>query len=332
MLTRRGLLAKALLASAPLALGAFAGPAAAQVEEPAAPEIIRLWPNGAPGGGGPGGLPIESAYGALRNVSDPYLRVFRPNRPNGAVALVAAGGGYDVISMRGEAYPAAEWLAARGVTVFVLAYRLPGENWNCGPICALQDAQRAIRLIRSKARSFRVDPARLMAVGFSAGGHLMGLASSWSSAHSYQPVDAADTFSARPDWSVLVYPVITLLPPLDHTGTRRHMAAKDAPVEELERWSVAAHVSGDCPPTLLVHAADDPAVEIQHSEIMKAALERNGVPVDFIRLPAGGHGFGMGIPGRPSFGWSRLLDAWLRRGPLKPQTEAVVAVVGKTKP
>lgn len=332
MLTRRSLIAAAVFSSLSATMHAHAqesAPAMAPVPAPE-PEIIRLWPAGVPGGGGPADELNESRYGALSNISSPFLKVFRPANPNGAAVLVAAGGGYNAISMGGEAEPAAHWLTARGYTVFALAYRLPGEAWNCGSICSFQDAQRAMRVIRSRARQFRIDPAKIGALGFSAGGHLMGLASAWSSHRSYEPVDAIDEFSARPDWAALIYPVVTLFPPYDKTGTRRHMAPERATDAELAFWSVDTHVAADCPPILLVHADDDPVALVQHSEMMKVACEKAGVSVDFLRLPAGGHGFGMSKPGSPSFGWTAKLDDWLNKRTKDNMLPAVaVATAGR---
>lgn len=287
---------------------------------------MRLWSSQPPGGGGPTGQMVETSFGARSNIDVPTIRVYAPKKPNGVAALVAAGGGYRQISLGGEARPAAEWLNARGITAFVLTYRLPGEGWKAGPLSPLQDAQRALRLIRAKANEFKIDKNNIGVLGFSAGGHLMGLASVRSDFQSYNPVDEADKQSARPDWAALVYPVISLSDPFNRTSTRRQMVGLEATAQAVAEWSVNTHVNKSTPPMLLVHATDDPIADFHHSEIMKAACEGSKVPVELVRLPAGGHGFGMSRPGASSYGWSAHLDDWLKRGPLKlKQAEPQIA-------
>lgn len=320
MLTRRSLAAAAVLLAM---IGA--GPALAQDNE------IRLWPSSPPGGGGPSGHMVESSYGSRSNVDQPTMRVYLPKSPNGVAALVAAGGGYQQISLGGEARPTAEWLNDRGITAFVLTYRLPGEGWKSGPLSPLQDAQRALRLIRANAGSYGIDPGNVGVIGFSAGGHLMGLASVRSSFRSYEPVDDADRFSARPDWAALVYPVISLNDPFNRTSTRRQMVGIEAAAGAIAEWSVNTHVDDKTPPMLLVHAADDPIADFHHSEIMKAACEDARVPVDLVRLAAGGHGFGMSRPGASSWGWADHLELWLKHGPLQ-KTKAPAVMASATEP
>lgn len=305
------LIRRSLVAAAALFAVLWSGAVKAESDE------IRLWPAAAPGGGGPAGHMVESRYGARSNVDVPTIRVYTPKKPNGVAALVAAGGGYLQISMDGEARPTAEWLNERGITAFVLTYRLPGEGWKAGPLSPLQDAQRALRLIRANAATYKIDPNNIGVIGFSAGGHLMGLASVRSSFSSYNPIDEADKVSDRPDWAALIYPVISLADPYNRTSTRRQMVGLEATAQAVSEWSVNTHVDKDTPPMLLVHAVDDPIANFHHSEMMMAACEGNRVPVELVRLPAGGHGFGMSRPGASSWGWSAHLEDWLNRGPLK---------------
>ncbi|GAB0118306.1 alpha/beta hydrolase [Acidisoma sp. 7E03] len=279
----------------------------------AATDRITLWPGPPPGGGGPHGPLRVSPRGAVRNIAVPCLEVFRPARANGGAMLIAAGGGYERIERVQEAYPAAHWLAARGITAFVLLYRLPPEGWTLGPLAPLQDAQRAIRLIRQQAPAYGLDPARLGVLGFSAGGHLMGLASAWAEFQAYAPIDAADRQSARPAAAALIYPVITLLPPYDHTETRRALIGRHPDRQQGVEWSVQTHVGPDCPPVFLVQAADDPIADPANSALMQAACQRAGVPVERHLLPRGGHGFGMGQAGTPTAQWPDWFAAWLRR-------------------
>jgi acetyl esterase/lipase len=239
------------------------------------------------------------------------MEVWLPDRPNGAAVLVAAGGGYRRIELASEAWPAARWLNQRGIAAFVLSYRLPGEGWNAGPLAPLQDAQRSFRLLRARAERFGVDPKRIGALGFSAGGHLMGSAAARSEFRSYEPIDAIDDLSARPASAALIYPVITLQAPYDQTNTRR-MLVGDHPTAEAEaQWSVETHVTAHCPPVFLVQAIDDPVSNPANTVIMEKACERAGVPVELHRFPVGGHGFGMGRAGTPAAAWPGYFERWL---------------------
>lgn len=226
--------------------------------------------------------------------------------------LIAAGGGYKRIELEKEAYPAARWLTARGITAFVLTYRLPREGWNDGPLAPLQDAQRALRVIRAEAERRRLDPTRVGALGFSAGGHLIGLAATRSAFASYEPIDAIDRQSARPELAALIYPVITLKPPYDHTSARRSLVGSHPDAEASAEWSVETHVRSGCPPAFLVQAEDDPISNPANTLIMADACRKAGIPVELHRLPSGGHGFGMGKPGTPSADWPGWWEQWLR--------------------
>ena len=166
--------------------------------------------------------------------------------------LVAGGGGYKRIEMGTEAEPAARWLAARGITAFVLTYRLPDEGWAEGPSAPLQDAQRALRLIGANAGRFGIEPSRIGVLGFSSGAHLLGLAATRSVFESYRPVDDVDTQPARPALAALIYPVITVKPPYDHTSTRRVLVGDTPSAAQSAEWSVETHVRQHCPPVFLV--------------------------------------------------------------------------------
>lgn len=274
--------------------------------------IVPLWPNNPPGGGGPSGPVMVDDHGAVSNIAVPSLEVFVSDRPNGAAMLVAGGGGYKRIEVEREARSAARWLAARGITAFVLTYRLPGEGWNDGPLAPLQDAQRALRVIRAAAQRYGIHPDRLGGLGFSAGGHLMGLAATRSAFASYAPIDAADALSARPAEVALIYPVITLEPPYDHTSTRAQLVGRHPGPAASAEWSVEDHVRSHCPPVFLVQAEDDQVSNAANSRIMAAACERAGVPVDLHVVADGGHGFGMGRPDTASAAWPNWYEAWLK--------------------
>lgn len=280
----------------------------------AANTVIPLWPAGPPGGRGPKGPVNTSAKGAISNIAVPSIEVFRPAKPNGSAMLVAGGGGYKRIEMETEALPAAQWLTDRGITVFVLSYRLPLEGWREGPRAPLQDAQRALRLIRARSSEYGVRPDHIGVLGFSAGGHLMGLASTRSAYRSYRAVDEADKQSARPNAAALIYPIITLEPPYDHTSTKTVLIGRHPNDEESAEWSVQPHVRSHCPSMFLVQAEDDTVSDPHNTLIMAAACKSEGVPVEMHRLPTGGHGFGMGKAGTPSAAWPAWYEAWLRKG------------------
>lgn len=291
-------------------LGAlYCFPSLSRAEE----EKVALWTSIPRGAGGPAGLVQIGKRGSISNIAMPYMTVFRPAQPNGCAMLIAAGGGYKRIEQQGESIPAAQWLVERGITAFVLAYRLPQEGWRDGPLVPLQDAQRAIRLIRKNAAFFKIDPARLGLLGFSAGGHLMGLAAARSQFVSYEKIDEVDTFSARPDLAALIYPVITLRPPYNHTSTRKSLIGETPTLEQYARWSVETHVKAECPPLFLVHAKDDPVSSPENSVMMAAACEKAGTPAELHLLSTGGHGFGMGHSGSDTAAWPMWFESWLQQ-------------------
>ncbi|KAB0573707.1 alpha/beta hydrolase [Brucella pituitosa] len=273
---------------------------------------ISLWPNSPPGGGGPSGSSQVSAKGAVTNIAVPGLEIFVPDRPNGAAMIIAGGGGYKRIEEGKESNPAARWLAERGIYAFVLTYRLPIEGWTNGPLAPLQDAQRAFRVVRAQASNWNIDPHRIGALGFSAGGHLMGLTATRSAYASYEPVDGVDMQSARPDVAALIYPVITLEAPYDHTSTRRSLVGKHPSNEAVRQWSVESHVGKNCPSIFLTQADDDKISNPANSRIMQRACEQANIAVDFHPIISGGHGFGMGRPGTPTEVWPSLFENWLR--------------------
>lgn len=321
MLTRRTLLAAGLAATgaaaqtpAPKVAGAVG---VAGLPDPT--ETIDLWPGGAPGA--PRVLPVETVQErstdrqltdrAVFGISRPRLVVFRPERPNGAGLLVMPGGGFARVVIDKEGYEIGRHLSARGFTVFVLFYRLPGEGWQAGPDVALADAQRAIRLIRHRARDYGLDPARVAAMGFSAGGHVCADLATRFAAPVYQPVDAADGLSARPMLAAPIYPAISMTPPLAHTGSRSLLLGANATPALEAAHSPHCNVPPDAPPVFLVHAEDDDSVPVGNSLLMHAALRAQGVPVELHLFTHGGHGFGLRKAiGKPAAIWPELFLAW----------------------
>lgn len=268
---------------------------------------IPLWEGAPPGGGGPLGNAIVSGKGALHNISQPSITRLRPTLPNGHAVLIAAGGGYKRIEMASEAWPAARWLTARGYTAYILKYRLPGEGWQAGNLVALQDAQRALRIIRQHEDQVSV-------LGFSAGGHLVGLAATRPDFQSYRPVDAYDKTLPVADRMALIYPIVTLEKPYQHTSAHRVLVGPGASDAADAAWSVQNFVTPHTPSTFLVQAEDDPVSNPQNTLIMANACKKAGVAVEMHRYAHGGHGFGMGKPGTPTAEWPDFYQSWLAQG------------------
>ncbi|PLK25728.1 alpha/beta hydrolase [Novosphingobium sp. TH158] len=320
------------LLGASLATGLAAGtlraqtppPQAQKAQAPGLPqptETIDLWPAGAPGVPSPAlaekvderstdSLVTDRAvYGITR----PRMAVFRPDRPNGGAVLITPGGGYRWVVVDKEGYEMGRWLAARGFTAFVLFYRLPGERWAAGPDVPLVDAQRAMRLIRHRARDFAIDPERVAAMGFSAGGHVCASLSTRFAVPVYQPVDAADRLSARPVCAAPIYPVISMDPAIAHPGSRRLLLGENPSPGQAMAWSPDQTVPADAPPHFLLHAEDDDVVPVENTLRLRAALKARGVPVEMHLFAHGGHGFGLRKSlGKPVEAWPELWRAWAR--------------------
>lgn len=305
------------LARAQTAPPATGAPLPANLPDPT--ETIDLWPKGAPGM--PASPPVEQVAErskdparpdrAVLGIARPRLSVFRPGRPNGSAVMIIPGGGYKWVGIDKEGYEVARLLAAHGFTAFVLFYRLPGDGWAAGPDVALGDAQRAMRLIRQRAYDYDVDPRRVAAMGFSAGGHLCADLATRFAARSYAPVDDADALSARPFAAAPIYPVVSMTAPTAHAGSRELLVGKDAGPALEAAHSPERNVPDDAPPTFLVHAEDDDVVPVENSVMLRAALKAKGVPVELHLFAEGGHGFGLDrAVGKPVLAWPGLFLAW----------------------
>jgi acetyl esterase/lipase len=315
--------ASALPLAFALANEAIAAPAALSIPAPpkhmpsqwARADVIALWPGPAPGHEdfrrrepSP-----DSREIFLENVESPDLHVFRPRRSNGHGLLVMPGGSYKFVSVANEGVAMAERLCPQGYTVFVLTYRLPGEGWISRSDVPLQDAQRAMRVIRSRAPHYGIDPATVAILGFSAGGHLAASLAVDHAEHVYEVRDEADTLPARPYSAALLYPVVTMDNRWTHAVSRMQLLGDAPSTEQVERRSPNLHVDGNTPPVFIVHAIDDPAVPVENSLLMLETLRAAGRPVEAHLLQEGGHAFGTGYPGTPTALWIELYTAWLRR-------------------
>lgn len=315
-LSRRSLLGAAAVTAA------AAGAVQAQTIAPADPsEVVHLWPNGAPGGENVTVTPIVPERSTdpsfhdryAQYTTDPILTVMRPERPNGAALLLIPGGGYRWAVLDKEGFDIARVFAAAGVTCFVLRYRLPADGWVAGPNAPLQDAQRALRLIRAHAADYGVDPARIASLGASAGGHLAGLLAARSDA-TYEPVDEADAVSHRPDLNILLYPVVTMADPFVHAGSRGQLLGPSPTSDQIIEWSLESQNWFGVAPTVLVHALDDASVPPENSLQLLYSLRANDVVSEVHLFQEGGHGFGIRlIAGKPAEVWPELVLAFGRR-------------------
>jgi acetyl esterase/lipase len=224
-----------------------------------------------------------------------------------------AGGAYWLVSVMNEGAEIAPRFTRHGYTVFVLTYRLPGEGWAAREDVPLQDAQRAFRLIRSRAREFRLDPDRIAALGFSAGGHLAATLATDHSSRVYSGVDSVDALDARPFATGLIYPVITMRDPWTHDLTRRLLLGDQPSPVQVDRRSAELHVSDSTSPIFLCHALDDPTVPVDNSLRMLDAMRAARRPVEVHLLQEGGHAFAAGRPGTASALWTEVFRAWLDR-------------------
>lgn len=313
---------EALLALA--AGGGFASTtvASVDVQEPDSADIGPLWPGEPPGGAA--SLPPEQVIERphpqglrdriVRGVRTPLLTLFRAAAPRGSAVLIVPGGSYKHVVIDKEGFETARWLASSGVTAAVLRYRLPGDGWLAGADAPLQDAQRALRLLQSRAVSLGVEAPRIGVLGFSAGGHLAARLAFESAQPAYAPIDAADRGVPRPAWAALLYPVITMLPPDAHATSRQRLLGVAPDAARVARYSVENAVRADAPPTFIVHAADDADVPVGNSLRLHAALRAAGIETEAHLFARGGHGFGLrNIAGRPVAAWPDLLQRWAAR-------------------
>lgn len=249
--------------------------------------------------------------GILRvsNVSIPTLAMYTPALINDkhAAIIICPGGGYARLAASHEGSDVARVFNEWGITAFVLKYRLPDDtimiDRSIGP---LQDAQRAIQIVRENATKWNIDPNKIGIMGFSAGGHLASTAST----HFNKPViDNPNNVSLRPDFSILLYPVISFTDSLAHMGSRTNLIGKGT--EKVIEYSNELQVNSQTPPAFLVHAGDDKTVKVENSIRYYLALQKNNVPAEMHIYPKGGHGFGMNNK-TTTDKWMDRLKSWLQ--------------------
>jgi acetyl esterase/lipase len=265
---------------------------------------LDLWPHGPPGAAASTSAEIDTTSAKddliagkplirLGNVSSPTMTLYQPaGKKTGAAVVVFPGGGYQILAIDLEGTEVCDWLTSSGITCILVKYRVP----NSGPYpkspAALQDAQRALGMVRAHAAEWHIDPHRIGVLGFSAGAHLSAALSTHFSQRLYDPADAADQLSCRPDFAVIVYP-----------GYLALAEQNFAPNSEIK-------VTSETPPSFILQAEDDP-VHVENSTVYFIALKNSKVPAELHIYAAGGHGYGLRRTDLPITAWPKLVETWL---------------------
>jgi acetyl esterase/lipase len=258
-------------------------------------ERMAIWQGRAPVG--------EGAF----EPADAWLTVHRPAKANGTAIVICPGGGYAGLVTGPEGHGIAAWLNQHGITGAVLEYRLPAGR----PSVPLRDAQRALRTLRDQAARWDINPARIGILGFSAGGHLASTAGTHFDAGDPHATDPVDRVSCRPDFMILIYPVITMRE-TTHAGSRTQLLGESPSAELIDLFSNETQVTDRTPPAFLAHAQDDTAVVPTHSAAFHAALRTHRIASEYLELPSGGHGLS-GYQGPMWDAWQQESLAWLVR-------------------
>jgi acetyl esterase/lipase len=256
-----------------------------------AQEEINLYPGNVPNAKETPNEEVKTASHVVSKVSQPTLSVFLPpkEKATGAAVIICPGGGYGVLVIKREGYDVAEAFTKQGIAAFVLKYRLPSEKTMMDPsIGPLQDAQQAIRTIRQRAKEWDIDPQKIGIMGFSAGGHLAATAGT----HFAQSVlPAPDGISVRPDFMILVYPVISFMEGIGHKGSGANLLGKSASAEQIKLYSNELQVTASTPPAFITHAGDDTVVPVSNSLLFYEALKKNNIPSELHIYSKGEHGY-----------------------------------------
>jgi acetyl esterase/lipase len=280
-----------------------------------APTVIPLWPEGVPDPRNIGQEKVGNGY--TSNVSEPSLTMVAPavDHPSGTAVIVIPGGGYVRMATAREGEQYANWLSTLGVTSFILKYRMQ----EFGHPAPMRDVLRAVRILRSRAAEFGIRPDRIGVMGSSAGGHLAATAGTLFDHPLGRTGGPLDPVSARPDFLMLMYPVITMAGPSVHAGSRKALLGASPSPQLVELMSLEKQVTPATPPTLLIHTQADQSVPVENSILFYQALTKAQVPAEMYLLEQGAHGMGM----RQGLGtaslWPRRAEEWLReRGLLTP--------------
>lgn len=254
---------------------------------------------------------VQNGITRVSKISVPAISIFLPpkEKANGTAVIIFPGGGYWINAISHEGFDVAKQFNDWGITAFVVKYRIPNDatmsNRETGP---LQDAQQAIHVVRSHAKEWGIDPQRIGILGFSAGGHLASTAGT----HFNKPtLPEFKTANVRPDFMILIYPVISFNETITHSSSREQIIGKTPTPEKVAEYSNELQVTKDTPPAFLVHASDDGAVKVDNSILFYQALIKNNIPAELHIYQKGGHGFGMNNP-TTSDKWMDRCKNWLK--------------------
>ncbi|MFO7620600.1 MAG: alpha/beta hydrolase [Bacteroidales bacterium] len=289
----------------------------------AQPFTVKLWPEGIPGSVADAEYvenitTTEGRITRCERVTDPDLTVFLPpaEKANGTAVLICPGGGYSVLAFDHEGNAIAQWLNEQGIAGIILKYRLPSDrimkDKSSGP---LQDAQEAMRTIRRNAKKWNIDPDKTGVIGFSAGGHL---ASTLSTHYAERVYDVKDNISARPDFSLLIYPVISFDAAFTHMGSRNNLIGPDPGEEKVKHFSNELQITPDTPPAFLIHSADDKAVPVRNSISYFNGMQKYGIISEMHVFQKGGHGYGLAPKGGTESSWPELCIRWMKAAGFAP--------------
>lgn len=282
--------------------------------------IIPLWPGTPPNQIETEESEIQTKTDILRisNVQQPDIAVYLPSKANsiGKGMLIFPGGGYGKLAYDWEGTDIAKWLNSKGIAAFVVKYRLPDSRSLIDPHeVPLIDAQRALRIVRGTHEKWHLDPDSIGIIGFSAGGHLASTLGTHFDQKIYEPSDSLDSLSARPDFMVLMYPVITFTSAAVHQGSREALLGNNPDPEMLNHYSTELQIGHETPPTLLVHATDDTGVPVENSLLFYKGLKEKGVPATLHIYAKGGHGFSLATGDGYLHSWTDRVISWLQELP-----------------
>lgn len=251
----------------------------------------------------------------ISKVQNPEIAIFLPAKKHasGQAVIICPGGGYGILAYDWEGTDIAKWLNSNGITGIVLKYRLPNSKSNIVPNKSpLMDAQRAIRMVRANAGKWNLKKDKIGIMGFSAGGHLASTAATHFDNGNFNSPDSIERYSSRPDFAILMYPVITMSKPSMHSGSKNNLIGQNASNSLSNFYSAELNVTRETPPTFLAHATDDNGVPVENSLMFYQALKDHNISAEMHLYPKGGHGFGLavGIPGTES--WTDRCIDWLK--------------------
>lgn len=251
----------------------------------------------------------------ISKVHTPEMAIYLPAKRSatGQAVVICPGGGYSILAWDWEGTDIASFLVSKGIAAFVLKYRLPDANSQPTPhLAPLQDAQRAMRIVRANAASWNINPNKVGIMGFSAGGHLASTLATHFDGGNNNATDSIERQSCRPDFAILLYPVISMSQPTMHTGSRNNLLGATPDSSLALQYSNELQVNSHTPPTILFHATDDTGVPVENSLLFYQACKNAGVPVEMHIYPTGGHGFGLALDKGYLGTWPDRLVDWLR--------------------